>query len=487
MKSQNSRLNASFWKSSKLSLAGGKRLYRSAFGIKALSNVNDKAALAKKASNPPVHVNWEAVISPTEAMEQAFTSQENEFYTVLRDLVGKGEVNPAEWGPFQVDTVVSAQAVISSVNTGRMEAAASTEKSGNLYIQVIQDNKPPSQAVLCGFTGFTVEDGRDMARTPLLVACILDQVMLPFKHTMRFGVQVQSFFEEDVDGSASSVMWFAKLERLESSTTAAGMDVETIEEGRQYRYRNVIYEVCSGTVAVAPYKNDAGGFRLKIFTEEWVPDAVIEAAAARSKAEKKAQKEEEKKGRDRCAIGYLHAEHYDNSTMDIIRRIRTEKQAKKVIRLSFQDMLAVARLKGEIRGHFRTHHANQSTIPWINPDPGFTGRSTQVTNRLKSSTTFPEDHQLQEFYSFGSSWLSNLNSFSAAVDEIEENGTDELIERLDSWKENGMIDKGLFSGLEGDKQEDIEEGGMLEQGADSWKTTMKIILQTALKQGLVTP
>lgn len=80
-----------------LSLQHLQRLYHSAFGLKVLSNVNDKAALAKKASNPPVHVNWEAVISPTEAMERAFTSQENEFYNTLRDLVGKGEVNPSEW------------------------------------------------------------------------------------------------------------------------------------------------------------------------------------------------------------------------------------------------------------------------------------------------------------------------------------------------------------------------------------------------------
>lgn len=49
-----------------------------------------------------------------------------------------------------------------------------------------------------------------------------------------------------------------------------------------------------------------------------------------------------------------------------------------------------------------------------------------------------------------------------------------------------MVDKGVFSGLEGDKMEDIEEGRMLEQGANSWKNMMKLILQTALKQGLVT-
>lgn len=206
---------------------------------------------------------------------------------------------------------------------------------------------------------------------------------------------------------------------------------------------------------------------------------------ARSKAEKKVQKDEEKRRRDRCAIGYLYAQFHNHSTMVMIRKLHKDKSAKKVIKLSFQEMATVAGFKAKIRSHFRSQHSNQPTIPWINPDPGFQGQPTQVENILKGSTTFPEDHQLQAFYGFGSSWLSNLNYFSTVIDEIEQKGTDELNERLESWREEGMVDKGVLSGLDSDTMADIKDATTLVQGADSWKNTMKLVLQTAHQKGLV--
>lgn len=216
-----------------------------------------------------------------------------------------------------------------------------------------------------------------------------------------------------------------------------------------------------------------------------IPDSVLEDAAARAKAEKKVQKDEEKRQRDRCAIGYLHTQFHDHSTMIMIQKLHEDKSAKKVIKLSFQEMATVAGFKADIRTHFQRHHSNQAVIPWINPDPGFLGTPTQVENLLKGSTTFPEDHQLQAFYGFGSSWISNLNYFSTVIDEIEQKGTDELTERLENWREEGMVDKGVLSGLDGDSMADIQGATILVQGADRWKNTMKLVLQTAHQKGLV--
>ncbi|KAG8963094.1 hypothetical protein FRC00_007769, partial [Tulasnella sp. 408] len=476
-------------KSSKLTLPDGKRLYRAAFGLPTLPNVKDKNALAKKASNPAIYVNWEAVTSLSDELDSTFTPQEKEFYKVLRDLVQKGRVNPAEWSHAPtlnesaptISTDVTAP--VTSTPMANATSGASPPLPRNLYVQVVQADKTTSQAVLQGFEAFVVEDGVEMAETPHLVACLLDKIMPPFMHTLRLGVEAESFF--DTEGDETPVTWFAKLERVERGNTPACSDIKTIIEGQVYQYLDVKYKIAFGAVGVTPYGRDAHGFRVKLFAEEWIPDTVLEDAAARSKAEKKAQKDEEKRKRDRCAIGYLHAQFHDHSTMVMIRELHKEKSAKKVIKLSFQNMVAVAGLKAEIRRQFKSQHSNQDIIPWINPDPGFQGRPTQVKNLLKGSITFPEDHQLQAFYGFGSSWLSNLNYFSTAIDEIEKNGTDELIKRLDNWREEGMVDKGILSGLDSDSMADIKDATILEQGAESWKSTMKLVLQTAHQKGLV--
>ncbi|KAG8932508.1 hypothetical protein FRC01_013640 [Tulasnella sp. 417] len=496
MNAQSTRLSSSFWKSPKLTLADGKKLYRAAFGLKALQNVNDKGALAKRASNPPVHVNWEAVTNPSEPLDSTFSAEEREFYKVFRDLVRKGRINPAEWNAEEGTqshvpglglsaTEISLEVAELGGSTPATNAAAHTSPTlpRKLYVQVVQTNKARSQTVLEGFKGFLVEDEGEMVETPLLVACLLDKIMFSFTHTLKLGVRVESFF--DMEGDENPVTWFAKLVKVDHSSGAPSSGFETLVEGKVYCYRGVEYEVTSGTVAVFPYERDASSSRVQIFAEEWVPESVLEDAAAHAKAQKKMQQDDEKRKRDRCALGYLHAEFHSHNTTQIIRRLHEEKSAKKLIKLTFQDMTAVASFKAKIRKRFRSRHSDQPTIPWINPDPGFQGQLTQVENLLKESTTFPEDHQLCKFYGFGSSWLSNLNYCSLVIDEIEENGSDELRTQLENWIQEGMVDKGVLSGLDGDTSEDIDDATMLVQGADSWKNTMKLILQTAHQKGLV--
>lgn len=152
-------------------------------------------------------------------------------------------------------------------------------------MQVVQADKTLSQAVLQGFQAFIVEDGVEMVETPHLVACLLDKTMPPFMHSksvdlvkgvtlssstiaLRLGVEVESFF--DTEGDETPVTWFATLERLERGDTTASLEINTIIEGRVYRYRDVKYEIAFGAVAVTPYARDAHGFRVKIFAEEWV-------------------------------------------------------------------------------------------------------------------------------------------------------------------------------------------------------------------------